>query len=133
MSKTKIVIYEGMGRGVQAEKDLEQGEIVCVCELLVLSPEDTVNVNKTDLQYYTFKYNDTQDCLVLGDGEIFNHDDNPNVSYTLLSQWYNGQSRKVMVFRALRDVPKGQQLFIDYNADIKVSTNDYKNAKSLVG
>jgi SET domain-containing protein len=121
-----VQMIEGMGRGVIAEMDLKKGQVITNCELLVLSHEDSKKVNETDLQWYTFCFNESQDCLVLGDGEIFNHDDNANVLYGLTD--FNG--RKLMTFQAARDIKKGEQLFIDYNADVKrlgkeIETKDY--------
>ena len=112
-----VQIVEGMGRGIIAERDIKKGEVITNCELLVLSPEDTVKVNETDLKWYTFTFNiDTkQDCLVMGDGEIFNHDDDANTLYGLID--WNG--RKLMRFQACRDIKRGEQLFIDYGADVK--------------
>lgn len=112
---------EEMGRGLYSCFDLEAGKILFTAELLVLNPEDTVAVNKTDLKYYTFKFDDTQDCLVLGDGEIFNHSDTPNIGYKLIN--YDG--RKVMMFYTLTEIKERAQLFIDYNSDVKVETKDY--------
>lgn len=130
--KTQVTIFKGMGRGVvvaAGDYFIPSNSKIMVCEILVLSTKDTVVVNTTDLQHYTFKYNKTQDCLVLGDGEIFNHSDTPNVSYRLKNKY----GRKVMVFTALRDLFPGEQLFIDYNADVKVNVLSYTDAKSLVG
>src|SRR5689334_18895955 len=111
-------VTEVYGRGFYASREIEKNEVITVCELLVLSPEDTVKVNDTDLKYYTFVYNDKQDCLVLGDGEIFNHDDNPNVGYKL--DYDDGRLK--MYFYALKNIDPGEQLFIDYSADTKVNT-----------
>jgi uncharacterized protein len=110
-----VQMIEGMGRGVIAERDIKLGEIITNCELLVLNKPDTSSVNQTELQWYTFVFDKTnkQDCLVLGDGEIFNHDDNANVLYGLID-W---DGRKLMRFQAARDIKKGEQLFIDYRAD----------------
>lgn len=112
-----VQMVEGMGRGIIAERDIKRGEIITNCELLVLSPEDTVKVNETDLKWYTFTFNaeTRQDCLVMGDGEIFNHDDDANTLYGLID--WNG--RKLMRFQASRDIKKGEQLFIDYNSDVE--------------
>lgn len=118
-----------MGRGLYAREDLLPNTLLFTAELLVLSEYDTSKVGETDLKYYTFKYNDKQDCLVLGDGEIFNHSDSPNVNYKLID--FDG--RKVMAFHTIRKVVQGEQLFIDYNADIKVNTKDYVDTKSLIG
>lgn len=111
-----VQMIKGMGRSIIAERDIKRGEVITNCELLVLSPEDTIKVNETDLQWYTFTFNkDTkQDCLVMGDGEIFNHSDDANTLYGLID--WNG--RKLMRFQASRDIKKGEQLFIDYNADV---------------
>lgn len=110
-----VQMIEGMGRGVIAERDIKLGEVITNCEILVLSPEDTLKVNETDLRWYTFIFDKStnQDCLVMGDGEIFNHDDNANVLYGLID--WNG--RKLMRFQASRDIKKGEQLFIDYRQD----------------
>jgi SET domain-containing protein len=112
-----VQMIDGMGRGIIAERDIKRGEVITNCELLVLSPEDTVKVNETDLKWYTFTFNaeTKQDCLVMGDGEIFNHDDDANVLYGLIE--FNG--RKLMGFQACRDIKRGEQLFIDYGADVK--------------
>lgn len=116
-----IQIIEGMGRGVISERDIKQGEIITKCEILVLSPSDTAKVNETNLEWYTFIYdiNTKQDCLVLGDGEIFNHNDDANVLYNLI-EW-NG--RKIMQFQASKDIKKGEQLFIDYRTDVEGLSN----------
>lgn len=123
MSQYYLKTSPEMGRGLYAAYDIDAGRILFTAELLVLSPADTKLVNQTDLQYYTFVYNaeTEQDCLVLGDGEIFNHADAPNVGYKLLD--FDG--RKVMAFYTLRSVPANEQLLIDYAADTKVDASRY--------
>lgn len=117
------------GRGLYASTDLDIGNSLSISfELLVLSPSDTIKVNETDLQFYTFKYNDKQDCLVLGDGEIFNHSDIPNIGYRLVDSL---KGYKVMEFYVLRHIDAHEQLFIDYNADTNVDTKEYIN-KNLI-
>ena len=125
-----VQMVEGMGRGVIAERDIKLGEVITNCELLVLSKPDTCLVNQTELQYYTFVFDaaNNLDCLVLGDGEIFNHDDDANTLYGLID--WNG--RKLMRFQAARDIKKGEQLFINYAADSLINVEDYLNNGSLV-
>lgn len=124
----EIIETSEFGRGLYAYATYFKDEIVFDAELLILSPEDTKVVNTTDLKYYTFKYDETRDCLVLGDGEIFNHSDKPNVAYTLVEH----EGRKIMRFTALRDIKDGEQMFIDYNADQRVEFQDYVG-KNLLG
>jgi SET domain-containing protein len=116
------------GRGLYANCKISAGSVIARCELLVLSKEDTLLVNETDLKYYTFKYTEEQDCLVLGDGEIFNHSDRANVAYRLSDVG----DRKLMLFVALSHIEEGDQLFIDYGADVKVDVNKYIETKSLI-
>lgn len=124
----QIKTTQESGRGLYATKIISQGTIITSCELLVLSPEDTPKVNETDLQYYTFVYNEKQDCLVLGLGEIFNHSDTANIKYSLI----DFEGRKLMQFVAACDIGLGQELCIDYSADTKVNTEKYIKNPSLL-
>lgn len=124
----KIKTTKEFGKGVYATRDIYAGELIEVCEILVLSEVDTKVLNSTDLQWYTFVYNSTQDCLVLGNGEIFNHSDDANVSYKLKSY----KDRKVMVFMSIKDISEGSQLFTDYSADSKnIDTLQYVDKNLL--
>lgn len=111
------------GRAIFAQSDLKKGDIVMYCEILVLNPLDTSMVNLTELKHYTFTYKwsewsfERQDCIVLGDGEIFNHDDNANVAYELI----NINGRDMMRFVMTRDAKRDEQLFINYNDDLPES------------
>lgn len=126
MFKYYVKLTQDMGRGVFANSDIKAGETICYCELLVLSKKDTQTLeNLTDLKYYTFKYNETQDCLVLGDGEIFNHADDENVSYNLKTIVDSMGTRTLMEFKAIKDCKKDEQLFINYNRDVEVNTDSY--------
>lgn len=111
------------GRGVYASGYLNPEIIIGQYELLVLSETDTRLVNEyTQLTSYTFRYNDTQDCLVMGYGELFNHSDTPNVKFELID--FDG--RKVMKYTTLRRITAGEQLCIDYNSDVAINLNNYK-------
>lgn len=116
-----------MGRGVRSPLSYNEGDVVHIADILILSPDDTKTVNQTALKNYTFVYNQDRDCLVLGLGELFNHSDSPNLSFEL--GLFHG--REVMVFIAKRDIDIGEQLFIDYNQDAQVNLTDYINSKSL--
>ncbi len=116
-----------MGRCVFASRDIPKGICITKCELLVLPEFDSLLVNDTVLKHYTFKYNERQDCIVLGDGSIFNHSDTPNVEY-VLQQW---GERKVMIFIALRDIKADEQLFTNYSQDTSVNIEGYIKQASL--
>jgi SET domain-containing protein len=136
--KTYIKMTEEFGRGVYAERSITEGEVVEIAEVLLLSEQDTWAVNQTGLKDYTFvvsenldyTFTDNQDCLVLGNGELYNHSATPNVKYELI----NLNGRKQMYFTALRDIKPDEQLFIDYNADTKrqVIVGDEKYTTNLL-
>lgn len=121
MKRTEIKVTEVFGRGVYALETIEKGAWIEAAHVLVLSCEDTLKVNQTDLKHYVFSASDDQDCLVLGNGELYNHSDEPNVSYELT--WLNDV--RVMVFKALRDIDAGEQLFTNYNQDVEVDISSY--------
>lgn len=125
----KIGVSQEMGRGLYAIKDIEKYETIAIFEILLLSPKDTMTLENTDLRFYTFKVSDVQDCLVLGDGELFNHSDNANVNYELIEQ----DSRLKMIFTANKQIKFGEQLFINYESDADVDATKYVKQKSLIG
>jgi len=116
------------GRGLYAQREIFAGEPIMACELIVLSEKDTKTLQETDLKYYTFVFNDKQDCLLLGDGELFNHCDIPNVSFKLKRY----KNRMMMYFVCTRDIKPGKELTIDYNSDIVINVDEYIAAPSLV-
>lgn len=128
-----IELYPGMGRGLATFGGLQKGAFIMQCELLILNQGDTEAVNMTELKHYTFNFDGRQDCFCLGNGELFNHSDLPNVNYELKNFEQNGHIRRVMTFTALRDIEAGEQLFIDYSADVKIDLNQYLNSKSMMG
>lgn len=123
----QIKTTDQFGRGLYATETIRPRRVIMRCELLVLSPNDTTIVNVTELKHYTFVFNSKQDCIVLGLGEIFNHSDTPNVSYSIV----DFEGRKVMQFVSLSQIEPGAQLFINYENDSKVNVSNYVAQKSL--
>jgi SET domain-containing protein len=127
-NNTTVKVTDQYGRGVYATDNIDSGRWIECAEVLALNEADTALVNNTDLKDYTFKFDDKTDCLVLGNGEIYNHAGNPNVSYTLM----NINSRFQMVFKAIKDIKVGEQLFIDYNSDVPNSTVEKNYSVNLL-
>lgn len=123
-----IKMYPDMGRGLEALHTINKGIIIAEFEIIPLSKFDTYVINtRTQLGQYTFELNSKQDCLVLGDGGLFNHADTPNVGYAVVEV----SGRLKMRFWALGDINTGDQLMIDYKADCRVLNleNYFKKAK----
>lgn len=110
-----VKVLPVFGRSVIATEDIKSGTWLDVADILVLNETDTKKVNDTALRDYTFTFSDTQDCLVMGLGEMFNHDDDANASYEIMI--INGMPK--MIYKARRTIKKGEQVFIDYTADLR--------------
>lgn len=126
-----VKVTEQFGRGLYTVTEITKGAVLMKCELIVLEGWDSRLIQtESELGNYLFKYDNEKDCLVLGEGSLFNHSPEPNCGYML--EMVNG--RKLMTFYALRHIQPEEQLFIDYTADDKtVNVEDYLKTKSLMG
>lgn len=122
--KTSVQVFEGMGRGIRAERDFKDGDIVEETPVVVVDPEESKRLNQCILNLYRFGWGPEATCLALGIGSLFNHSKDHNIGY--------GPNflKKTMIFRATRDIRKGEQLFINYGYDAISSFKNYLREKS---
>lgn len=92
----------GRGRGMIATRDIEAGELVETCPLLV--GEDF----GARLDDFTFQVTDKKSALALGHCSLYNHSDDPNVDYEV------DVHSNLMFMRATKAVRKGEELFVTY-------------------
>jgi len=109
-----IVWTKQFGRGVFASQTYLPGDTIEVAEIIPFTPHDTETILNTKLRLYTYKYNNIMDCIVLGNGCLYNHNEKPNVSYVIEQ---NSTGRPVMVFKALNHIRTYDQLFVSYTQD----------------
>tara|TARA_R110000868_G_scaffold66014_3_gene196965 strand:- start:2365 stop:2730 length:366 start_codon:yes stop_codon:yes gene_type:complete len=117
----KIKVSKKDGRGLYATKDIPKGTVIFIAELIILNKEETAHMEKTVLKYYNFNYAEKRNCLVLGDGMLFNHQTPDNVSYKMIKK----NKREVMQYKANRNIKKGEQLYIDYTKDEVIDLEAY--------
>lgn len=105
-----INTYPGMGRGVCSSVSIRSGAIVEVAPVIPLTEKDWKSIKNTRLESYVFAWgkNGRYVAVPLGYGGLFNHSDDPNMSF-----WLN-QLEKSITFRAKRDIAASEQLTIDY-------------------
>lgn len=98
----------GGGRGVYAKKDFKAGDVIEVCPYLV--EKEAENIDDSVISDYVFNYveGDSKRSIVLGLCSMYNHSDNHNVVYKQLTDPHD------MVYVALMDIQKGEELFINY-------------------
>jgi len=114
----------GKGRGVFAARAFRAGEVVEYCPVILLSrPYSKLS---RPLQTVVFDWKTLgghrRACAVaLGYGSIYNHADPANMT---AAAW---TSRRCLVFSAARDIKKGEELTINYNARGGGHTTDAGN------
>jgi hypothetical protein len=90
-------------RGVFATKDYKKDDIIEIC------PTITEETSKFDgiLKDYIFKYDDKHSLVAFGFCSMYNHSDNYNALWTVLS-------KEQMKIYASKDIKKGEEILISY-------------------
>jgi uncharacterized protein len=103
----------GMGRGVFTSEDIEKGTIIEVSPVIVLSKEERGLVDKTVLHDYIFEWEaaKAQACMAMGYVPVYNHAYRSNCEYEMDFE------ELTITVRTVRDIAKGEELFINYNGD----------------
>lgn len=100
----------GKGRGVFAKGPIRKGAVVERVPVLLVPVKDLVDgwANPT-LRKYFYLWNRTHVAITLGYGSLYNHSFEPNALYE------HGDG--VMIYRALRDIDRGEEITVNYNGD----------------
>ncbi|HNF49245.1 MAG TPA: SET domain-containing protein-lysine N-methyltransferase [Chitinophagales bacterium] len=99
------------GRGVFCTVDLNEGDIIEVCPVIVCPKKDCKHLDKTHLYHYYFMWgNDGKSAgVVCGFGAMYNHAYNPNAIY---ETFYEDEIFRV---KARRHIPANTEITINYN------------------
>jgi uncharacterized protein len=103
-------------RGILASRDIKKGEIIERCPLILYPIHQDSSLDRTVLGKYYFEWTKGYSCIVLGYGSLMNHSYTPNAKYT------HDYKQKVIVFRAIKNIKKGEEVFVNYNWDPKDGT-----------
>ena len=102
------------GRGVYAAKYFRKGDLVERCHLIVANDDDWGEA----LSDYKYSHGESTSTIPLGNGLLYNHDDNPNTDYVIRG--------KFMTITAVRDIRPGDEIFISYGDDWWTTRNMHK-------
>jgi len=105
----------GKGRGVFTGEDIPKGTKIEESPVIVLSKKESDFADKTLLHDYLFVWGDRQvkTCVALGYCSVYNHSYDPNCDHEMDFE------KKTMSVRTLRKIRKGEELFINYNGELK--------------
>ena len=105
-----IAESEGRGRGVFTAVDIDKGDIIEYCPLIIIPPAQLKLIDKTIFFDYYYNWPDPKGaaCIPLGYGSIYNHSNEPNAEIVLDIEG------KVLQFHCLKKTEAGTEIFVDY-------------------
>jgi len=99
------------GRGVFTSEQIPAGTLIETSPVIVMNGEERILLDKTLLHDYIFLWgkNEAGCCVALGYLSMYNHDYHSNAEYEM-----DFEASVMQVF-TVRDIPKGGEIFINYN------------------
>ena len=113
------------GRGIFTVSKIPANTIVEISPVLVLSEKDRKLAEKTMLYDYIFEWGKRRKkgCVALGYLSIYNHSYNANCTYDM------DFVAELMTITTVKDIEKGEELFLNYNAEADDQTPIWFDAK----
>ncbi len=100
------------GKGVVAMKNFKEGDLIEKAPILKLTPKERKQVEKTEMLRYVYPWRSTRSAAVVwGYGSMYNHSHFPN------ADWKQNFRDNTMVYRALKQIKKGEEITVNYNGE----------------
>jgi SET domain-containing protein len=101
------------GQGVFAARDIEAGEIIEICPILLFPRAELDAIRKTMLDDYYFDWGDEGDwyAVCLGYGSLYNHSYTPNAEYGMDFE------ANTIDFYCIKPIAAGAEILINYNGE----------------
>ncbi|KAG8893418.1 hypothetical protein FRC01_013606, partial [Tulasnella sp. 417] len=104
---------EKKGRGVFATQPIPSGTVVDISPVLLFPKENyATHAKYTIVDDYAFVWGDGQMALAMGLGSMMNHEETPNVSYSILREAH------CIKFTTMKSVQTGDELCIYYGSKL---------------
>lgn len=100
-----------MGNGVFTSQAIKADTVIEESPVIVMSGRERILLDQTLMHDYIFEWgeNNKQCCMALGYVPIYNHSYQSNCEYEMEFRL------KIIRVRTMRDIKKGEELFINYN------------------
>lgn len=101
------------GRGVFSGESLQPGDVIEICPVVVLPPEDLPAIHGSQLHDYYFLWGELQDrpAIALGYGSLYNHSESPNAEYEFDFE------EQVITIYCLKPIHPGEEITFHYQPD----------------
>ncbi|KAI6044702.1 cytidine deaminase-like protein [Pisolithus marmoratus] len=118
---------QNKGRGVFASRAIPAQTIIETSPVLLFAKDEYETHGKhTLLDHYTFSWRDGRMALALGLGSLFNHSEQPNVSYSI------DTARDCIVYTSTRAISADEELCIFYGHHLWFDPVDMPNGARFV-
>ena len=113
------------GRGVFTTRNIPANTVIEISPVIVLNSKDRAIAEKTSLYSYIFEWgiSKKKGCLALGYASLYNHDYAANCDYDMDFE------HDLITIRTVKKIKKGEELFVNYNANPNDKTRIWFNAK----
>lgn len=120
-----IATSEGMGRGIFTTEKINEGTVIEIAPVIVMTLADRKLLDQTLLYDYIFEWgeNKEQCAMALGWVPVYNHSYNSNCEYEM------DFDQQTIAIKTMRDIEPGEELFINYNGDWDDAKPLWFNAK----
>lgn len=96
------------GRGVFSYEDIQKGDIIELCPVILIPEKQLQDLDQTELFNYYFFWNHGQAAVVLGYGSIYNHAVANNADYEM------DYVHDTLDIYCLKDITAGVEITISY-------------------
>lgn len=104
---------ESRGRGVFTTEDIEEGVLVEVSPVIVMSQAERLLLDQTLLHDYIFEWGEQKDqcCMAMGYVPVYNHAYQSNCEYGM------DYEQQLISVTTVRPIKAGEELLVNYNGD----------------
>jgi uncharacterized protein len=101
------------GRGVFAAADIQAGEVIEICPVLIFNKTELPFVRQTMLDNYYFDWGTEGEffAVCLGYGSLYNHEYEPNAEYGMDFE------AETIDFYAIKPIKAGEEITVNYNGE----------------
>lgn len=113
------------GRGIFSAHDVNEGDVIEICPLILIPSEQIQFIDHTIIYdyYYNWPGKEGYACIALGYGSLYNHSFKPNADVIF------DIDDRTIVIKALHNIEVHQEILIDYQGGDKNASHLWFDVK----
>jgi len=108
-----ITSSSGKGRGVFTSADINEGDTIEICPVIIIPKAELPIIHKTILHDYYFLWGENMDdcAIALGFGSLYNHEVHPNANFIL------DLENDTIDIIAIKNIASGDEITLNYHGE----------------